>query len=460
MTRATTGPGHEAASWSRFLHDLPSTEVLGLLGLAAGDRLVVTVPHPDDETLALGGVLVRLARAGVELTLVSVTDGEAAYGDTGEAAARLAATRRDELDAALGALGVEVDVRRLGLPDGRVERHEQRLLADLTDVLADVLAVVAGQPAGAQPRTVVLAPWPRDPHPDHRAVGRASAAAARRAGVDRWSYPVWLRYRHAPDDPAVPWSTMRRVELDPDELARKRRAISAYASQLDGPSDEVGPVLPQSVVEHFVDGNELLLAPAPSSADALLHFESMYEGADDPWAAQTSWYERRKRAVLLASLPRERYAVAWEPGCSIGDVTLELAGRCDQVASSDVAPTAVARAAGRVAHLPNVRVEVALMPGRPPFDPASADLVVLSELLYYLDPAARAATLDRADTVLAADGHLVVAHWRGHPSDAHCSGEHANREVVERFEHHLVHHVDEHFVLDVVGRRRTAAPGG
>ena len=42
-------------------------------------------------------------------------------------------------------------------------------------------------------------------------------------------------------------------------------------------------------------------------------FDAMYDADPDPWEVETSWYERRKLAVHLASLPRERYATAWEP---------------------------------------------------------------------------------------------------------------------------------------------------
>jgi hypothetical protein len=40
-------------------------------------------------------------------------------------------------------------------------------------------------------------------------------------------------------------------------------------------------------------------------------FEAMYRRDEDPWRVETSWYERRKLAVLLASLPRERYRRGW-----------------------------------------------------------------------------------------------------------------------------------------------------
>lgn len=51
------------------------------------------------------------------------------------------------------------------------------------------------------------------------------------------------------------------------------------------------------------------------------YFEAMYAGAVDPWDLAGRWYEQRKYALTLASLPRPRYRAAFEPGCSVGVLT-------------------------------------------------------------------------------------------------------------------------------------------
>ena len=445
--QVTTAPGQPAEPWTRALERLGSHDSVELLGLAAGDRLLVAVPHPDDETLALGGILRHLDEAGVELSLVIVTGGEAAYGDGPAGAEALGRTRRGELAAAMAALGVQPTVTWLGWPDGLVADHEAEVTADLERSLT------AGREGT---RTVVLAPWVHDPHRDHQAVGRAAGAAGRRAGLDPWSYPVWMRHGHAPDDPAVPWARLRRIVLSAEDRAAKQVAIACHRSQLSGP-DGRGPVLPAELVEHFSDGHELLVTPAPAADDAGWHFDALYEGNPDPWAAGTSWYEARKRAVLLAALPLERYQLVWEPGCSLGVLTAALAVRADRVVASDVSPRAVAAAARRSAGFGHVEVSVARLPDDPPpIRPGTADLVVLSEVLYYLEAPARVRALDLAAELVSPQGHLVVVHWRGHPVDAHCSGEDANHEVLTRFGDPLAHHLDERFVLDVL----RAGPGG
>ena len=371
-TAVTTAPGQPADPWTHAVAGIAEHDPVELLGVAAGNRVLVVVPHPDDESLALSGILRRLAAAGVALRLVVVTDGEAAYGGDLEAGAALGRTRRSELVAAVAALGIRPAFSWLGHPDGRVADHEAAVATALS-------RCIDGDRVGS--RLVVLAPWVHDPHPDHQAAGRAAGVAARRAGVDLWWYPVWLRHVHAPDDEAVPWAQLRRFRLSDEDRAAKAVAIACHRSQLVGP-DGHGPVLPATVLEHFEDGHELLITPAPGPADAAWHFDEMYAGSADPWAVGSSWYEARKRAVLLAALPNQRYRLAWEPGCSLGDLTVELATRCARVVASDVSARAVTQTRQRTADLGNVEVAVARLPDEaPPIALGAADLVVLSEVL-------------------------------------------------------------------------------
>ncbi len=110
-------------------------------------------------------------------------------------------------------------------------------------------------------------------------------------------------------------------------------------------------------------------------------FEKRYQNDIDPWNYRDSWYEQRKYTVTLASLPRPRYRRIWEPACSIGVLTRMLATRADEVIASDLSPTAIAQA--RSGDVPaQVTWDVHQLPEGPV--PTGADLVVLSEVLYYL----------------------------------------------------------------------------
>lgn len=189
--------------------------------------------------------------------------------------------------------------------------------------------------------------------------------------------------------------------------------------------------------------------PGKSGPDQVPDFEAMYRADRDPWQVETSWYERRKLAVLLASLPAEHYHRAWEPGCGPGLVSAALAGRTDELVASDVSDTAVALARDRTAHLPNVRVVRSELPDVP-FE-GRVDLLVAAEFLYYVPDLGRA--LDVLWSVCEPGAHVVLVHWAHHPHDAFRSGPemHARinldsmrREAVKR-----VTHVDEDFLLDV-----------
>ena len=74
----------------------------------------------------------------------------------------------------------------------------------------------------------------------------------------------------------------------------------------------------------------------------------MYEYADDPWGFADRWYEERKRAITLASLPDRRYQTAFEPGCSIGMLTADLAQRSDFILAGEVADSALQQATDRL----------------------------------------------------------------------------------------------------------------
>lgn len=181
-------------------------------------------------------------------------------------------------------------------------------------------------------------------------------------------------------------------------------------------------------------------------------FDAKYVADADPWQVTTSAYEQRKNAVLLASLPRERYAAVWEPGCGIGALTRGLADRCDRVVASDASVVAVGLATQRCADLTNVRVRHSTLPDTPLTGPV--DLVVASEFLYYLpDLAAGLASLWGQ---VRPGGNLAVVHWRYAADDTWCSGEQLHQELAryaaDRDAPRLVHHLDEHFILDIYRR--------
>ena len=189
---------------------------------------------------------------------------------------------------------------------------------------------------------------------------------------------------------------------------------------------------------------------AGGASTGIDYFERMYE-VPDPWGYETSWYEQRKYAVTVASLPRRRYRRAFEPGCSIGVLTEHLAGRCVELVSWDLHPASAARARDRVARHPHVRVDQGTIPGSWPA--GRFDLVVLSEVAYYLGDADLAEVGDRVADAVEPGGDVVLVHWRGETDYPQTGdGVHERWRADGRFEG-VVAHREADFLLDVVRRR-------
>jgi hypothetical protein len=131
------------------------------------------------------------------------------------------------------------------------------------------------------------------------------------------------------------------------------------------------------------------------------------------------------------------------------------AERCDRVLASDGSVTAARLAAERCATLP-VSVSHRALPAGPVDEAFSPDLVLLSEVVYYLSDEVRADTVALVDQRGATDCELVVVHWDGAPHDAWLSGRGGQTEVVAQLVARgwtqRVHHEDDGFLLDTVTR--------
>jgi trans-aconitate methyltransferase len=175
----------------------------------------------------------------------------------------------------------------------------------------------------------------------------------------------------------------------------------------------------------------------------------MYAGAEDPWGFRSRWYEQRKRDVTLAALTRPRYRRAFEPGCSIGVLTAALADRCDEVVAADVDPRAVATARGFLAPRGNVRVDRLSLPQEWP--DGVFDLVVISEVAYYLGPPELERLLDCAVGSLSPRGTLLACHWRHPVPDYPATGDEVHHRLLARPDlYQAVCHLEEDFRLDLL----------
>jgi len=201
--------------------------------LAARDAcLLIIAPHPDDESLAAGGLIQRALEHGARVHVVFVTDGdnnpwpqrllEGRVRIGARERERWGARRRGEADQALRELGAgQAVVHRLGWPDGGVTWK----LVDETVSVVSQWRTLLDEIAP----TLMVLPELADGHPDHSALHVLLELVLN--GMPEAQRPECLCYvlhGHATLDP----TRGATFELNEAEQVRKRKAIHAHRSQM------------------------------------------------------------------------------------------------------------------------------------------------------------------------------------------------------------------------------------
>ena len=180
------------------------------------------------------------------------------------------------------------------------------------------------------------------------------------------------------------------------------------------------------------------------------YFDRMWRD-DDPWDQADRFSEHRKYDITVSALPSVRYRRAFEPGCATGVLTEKLATRCDHLVATDRHPRAVTLASRRTSHLSNVTAAAGRIPDDMPDGPF--DLIVFSEVLYYLTEADVMAAITRAAHAMSFGGHLVAVHYRPLVPEHELLGDEVHA-LLRRAPgwRHLVEHRERDFVLDILER--------
>ncbi|NHN87142.1 class I SAM-dependent DNA methyltransferase [Acetobacter conturbans] len=154
-------------------------------------------------------------------------------------------------------------------------------------------------------------------------------------------------------------------------------------------------------------------------------FETLFQTTADPWNFEDSPYEHQKRARLLACMPPHPIRFAVELGCAIGVTTQALSPLCTRLLAVDASPTALTMAGRRCADLPNITFVEAFLPEHYPTSTATGcDLMIISELLYFLAPHDIRCLAHKAMQSLPPNGTILLVNWTG-PTDTPCTGEQA-----------------------------------
>lgn len=219
---------------------------------------------------------------------------------------------------------------------------------------------------------------------------------------------------------------------------------------------------------------------AQSTVYSESYFDALYKDNSDPWQYQTRWYEQRKRDMCLAVLPQAKYGNAIELGCGNGVFSELLAQRCQTLLSIDGNHKAVDLARERLADASHVKVIQGVIPNilstlkeadlakiglkeknstpayQPPFD-----LMVISEILYYLSPADIDTVSAWVKHNLALGGTLLCCHWRYAIDGFALTGETVHQRLQQAFDQkdklafthpaftHQSQLVDSDFLLDI-----------
>lgn len=238
---------------------------------------------------------------------------------------------------------------------------------------------------------------------------RQAAAAAASAGAG-----ALLGRHHSPNagSPAARFSDL------PAECGESIRLLAGamHIPLLTIGSEAGGPIAYDPGVAAVAGTAPVRVPPASTTSTAAAptygrhHFERLFASGADPWRYEAP-YERRKYDQTMSLMGDVRYGRTLEAGCAEGHFTVRLAARSDDVIAADISEIALERVRSRCASdgIRNVvtrRLDLSSDPL-----PGDCDLVVCSEVLYYMgDRESLASVARRLAAALAPGGLLITAH--------------------------------------------------
>ncbi len=194
-----------------------------------GTALVVA-PHPDDESLGCGALILWLRSLGKRVRIVVVTDGADSTTSAKISPEKFALIRQTEMQKAAALLGVpETDVVFLSYRDGKASESIDAIAKDLH---AQIWLCAPDW---------LLVPYGLDGHADHRAVASAlkNLQEAGKIKARVLAYPMWFWPRGAFSHLCgkAPFQNLFKLETWPF-LEKKREAIAAHRSQFENITGE------------------------------------------------------------------------------------------------------------------------------------------------------------------------------------------------------------------------------
>jgi cyclopropane fatty-acyl-phospholipid synthase-like methyltransferase len=179
-----------------------------------------------------------------------------------------------------------------------------------------------------------------------------------------------------------------------------------------------------------------------------VYFEDLYRHNSDPWGYDFHWYEARKRQICLALLTKPRYLKVLEVGCSNGHLSFHLAQRAEELLCIDVSARAVQLASARLQEFEHVVVENRKIPED--YSIQKFDLILISEMAYYLSKDELHQFIEKLKHSLNDDGEILCCHWRHEIQDFELNAEQVHQAFQQHFPfHHYLSLNDPDFMIDL-----------
>lgn len=241
--------------------------------LVAGDGILCLAPHPDDEVLGCGGLLMLAQRKGLRVQTIIVTAGDKGL--------KTAASGKKTSHGDLRLEESRAAARTMGLPEPGCWHLPDRGLRHAPPLIDRIVLALRAQ----QPRWLLL-PALTEPHPDHQALALAGMAAAQRyGGVTLLLYEVG-----APTQPntLVDISAVAELKWQALEAFVSQETIHSYRHHAQA----------MSAVRAFVCGPEVMACEAYWQVPAQALEQNELTSTLGGWPLQ-------RNALQLASTPQQ-----------------------------------------------------------------------------------------------------------------------------------------------------------
>lgn len=187
-------------------------------------KVLVVLPHPDDEAFGASGTLSRMAAEGAHITYACLTLGEMGRNmGVPPFASRitLPSIRKKELEEAARIIGIQ-DLRMLGFHDKMVEFEEHEVLDRAVGDLIDEL----------QPELIITFYPGYSVHPDHDATGASVIRTVQRMSKDNRPVVHCIAFSHNCEKYIGEPDIISEVS---QFLPQKMAAIQSHRSQFQAP---------------------------------------------------------------------------------------------------------------------------------------------------------------------------------------------------------------------------------